>query len=399
LNLLAAICAALAIALLARTVALLPYDRTHDQRERERSPYSLLSVRSTWIPPVLAAAVCGLQLSFWENATVAATAPPLLASSEMLDLLFFAYVIRCLMEYRVDERESWLTRASLVYAIGMTNNWAMIAYFPLFIAALIRVKGFAFFEPRFLLRMFVWGFPGLLFYFVLPVISAFSEISNVPFWQALTANLGSQKYALLVGPFNKGALFDPNDPMWVLALPSLLPILIIAIRWPSFTGDTSRHGNSVLRFAFHLVHALFLVICVWCPWTRRLAHAAAMSLSAAQLLLPGRNHCRILLRLLPAVGQSCRGPLAQGEPGDRLPKRSHSVYDLGLADPRSCSVALSQHAQYSPAQRANLPSPRSAHEAGPAGRSSSYSQRRPPTDAGGSSGSSEVGPEQRLDLH
>jgi tetratricopeptide (TPR) repeat protein len=263
LNLVAAVCAALVIALLARTVALLPYDRTHDQRERERGAYSLLSVRCAWIPPVLAAVVCGLQLSFWENATMSSTAPPLLASSEMLDLLFLAYAIRCVMEYRVDERESWLTRASLVYAIGMTNNWAMIGYFPLFIAALIRVKGLAFFEPRFLLRMFFWGFPGLLFYFLLPVISAFSEISHVPFWQALKANLGAQKYALLWGPFNKRALFDPNEPTWVLGLPSLLPILIIAIRWPSFTGDTSRHGNSVLRFTFHLVHALFLGVCVW----------------------------------------------------------------------------------------------------------------------------------------
>ena len=31
----------------------------------------------------------------------------------MLDLLLFAYVIRCLLEYRINDRESWLLRAVL----------------------------------------------------------------------------------------------------------------------------------------------------------------------------------------------------------------------------------------------------------------------------------------------
>jgi len=48
----------------------------------------------------------------------------------MLDLLLFAYVIRNLLEFRLDGRESWLLKASLVYGAGMTNNWAMIGFFP-----------------------------------------------------------------------------------------------------------------------------------------------------------------------------------------------------------------------------------------------------------------------------
>src|SRR6187431_2643974 len=66
LNLLTALFAAATVGLLARSVALLPHDRTKDQRAFERSDYSLLSLRSAWIPPVLAALVCGLQLTFWE---------------------------------------------------------------------------------------------------------------------------------------------------------------------------------------------------------------------------------------------------------------------------------------------------------------------------------------------
>ena len=60
LNLIAAVCASLALALLARSVALLPHDRTREQRGLERSDYSLLSIGAAWLPPVLAALVCGL---------------------------------------------------------------------------------------------------------------------------------------------------------------------------------------------------------------------------------------------------------------------------------------------------------------------------------------------------
>src|SRR5437773_9737019 len=118
LNLFAAICAALTLALLARSVALLPHDRTRDERHRVANEFSFLTTRTAWIPPVLAALVCGLQLSFWENAVN--------DTGEALDLLLFAYVIRCLLEYRTDYRESWLTRMAFVYGLGMPNDWAMI---------------------------------------------------------------------------------------------------------------------------------------------------------------------------------------------------------------------------------------------------------------------------------
>ena len=97
-HLLSAVCAALVLALLARSVALLPHDRTHEQRQREHSEFSLLSIRTAWLPPVLAVIVCGLQLTFWEHATSATPA--------MLNLLVFAYVIRCVLEFRIDDSNS-----------------------------------------------------------------------------------------------------------------------------------------------------------------------------------------------------------------------------------------------------------------------------------------------------
>src|SRR5687767_9913062 len=44
LNFFTALCAALTVALLARSVALLPQDRTHEQRIRERSEFSFLTI-------------------------------------------------------------------------------------------------------------------------------------------------------------------------------------------------------------------------------------------------------------------------------------------------------------------------------------------------------------------
>ena len=46
LNLFSAVCAAGTLGLLARSVALLPHDRTFQQRQREHGPFALLSIRA-----------------------------------------------------------------------------------------------------------------------------------------------------------------------------------------------------------------------------------------------------------------------------------------------------------------------------------------------------------------
>ncbi len=96
LNLLTAVGAALALALLARSTALLPHDRTEAGRERLTGGVPFLTIRTAWLPPALAVLVCGLQLTFWEQAIV--------ATGEMLDLLLFACLVGCLVEYRASRR-------------------------------------------------------------------------------------------------------------------------------------------------------------------------------------------------------------------------------------------------------------------------------------------------------
>ena len=55
MNGLAAVFGALTLAMLVRSVALLPHDRTKEQRQREQSEHSLLSIGLNWMPPLFAA--------------------------------------------------------------------------------------------------------------------------------------------------------------------------------------------------------------------------------------------------------------------------------------------------------------------------------------------------------
>jgi len=50
LNAFAAVCAALTLGILAASVRLLPHDRTREQRQREGGEFSLLSLRSAFLP-------------------------------------------------------------------------------------------------------------------------------------------------------------------------------------------------------------------------------------------------------------------------------------------------------------------------------------------------------------
>lgn len=252
LNLFSTICAVLTLALLARSVMILPQDRTKEQRQRETGSFSLLNVRHAWLPPFLAVLVCGLQLAFWENAVT--------HTSEMLNLLVFAYVIRCILEFRISDKESWLTKMAVVYGLGVTNNWAMIGFFPFFLIALIWIKGVSFFNFRFIARMVVFGLIGLSLYLLFPLLAAFSKNSDQTFFEALLTHLRFQKGYIYDIPFNQ--ITPLRGRLLVISLTSLLPLLLMGIRWPSFRGDLSAIGGMITAFVFRLAHLFFLGILI-----------------------------------------------------------------------------------------------------------------------------------------
>jgi tetratricopeptide (TPR) repeat protein len=255
LNVFAAVCAAATLGLLARSVALLPHDRTETQRRRERSAFSFLTIGSAWLPPVLAVAVCGLQLTFWEHATN--------FTGEMFDLLLFAFVIWLLLEYRLDEREGRLYLAALVYGVGMVENWAMVGFLPVFIAAIIWIRGLNFFNLRFLQRMGLCGLAGISFSLLLPTWAVVSgEIPVAFWWLALKIGLAPQ-YNVLKLCFLSCIHPQQYFELLSLLLAYLMPVFVLAIRWQSSFGDSSRMGTALASFMFHVVHAIILCVCIW----------------------------------------------------------------------------------------------------------------------------------------
>lgn len=245
-NLFSALCAGLALAQLARSVTLLPHDRTRDQRERELDKHALLASSLAWIPPLFAVLVCALGLGFWEHATN--------GTVEMFDLLLFSYVVRSLLEYRLDKQDSRLYRAALVYGIGMSGNAALTGFFPLFIVALVWTKQLGFFNVRFLGRMTLCGAAGLLFLFVLPLINSFGQEPAATFWQGLKANILVQNQILTV---------FPKRTLLLLSLTSVLPVFLLSIRWASQFGDPSRIGVVLTTVVFHVCHIVILLACLW----------------------------------------------------------------------------------------------------------------------------------------
>ena len=247
LNLMSALCAALTLGLLTRCVMILPQDKTREQRHRVSYPGALFTGRLAWMPPTVAAVLCGLQLTFWEHATV--------YTGEMLDLLLFAYAVRCLLEHRFTGKDSWIYRMAFVLGLGAANNWAMVGFLPVFLIALIWIKGLRFFNFWFLTGSFFCGLAGLLLYLVLPLVHILSSEHQISFLQALKINLASQKRALLF-------LWSIRLYIAVLTLPSLVAAFMIGIRWPSFHGDLSATAHFLTDLMFRLVHVMFLALCI-----------------------------------------------------------------------------------------------------------------------------------------
>jgi tetratricopeptide (TPR) repeat protein len=55
----------------------------------------------------------------------------------------------------------------------------------------------------------------------------------------------------------------PHHLQILLVLTSLIPTFMIAIRWKSHFGDSSRLGTALTTGIFHLTHAVLLGVCIW----------------------------------------------------------------------------------------------------------------------------------------
>lgn len=245
LNALASLLGALTLGQLARTISLLPQDRTRDQRQRERSDFSLLSLPIAWMPPVFACLICGLQRTFWEESTA--------LSGDILTVFLFSYLLRCLLEFRLNQNDRWLYSFALVYGFALPCDWAFIGYLPLFGIAILWMKGETIFRTKFLFSMLGLGVIGILSYLLLPAIISAQNPEMVSFTQLLEHQFRLQLQDLML---------IPKTILLQLSLTSLLPILIMGIRFPTSIGEVSVVGTMLSNFMIRAMHLLFLAACL-----------------------------------------------------------------------------------------------------------------------------------------
>ena len=166
-----------------------------------RGEFALLSVRAAFLPAAFAVLLLAAQLTFWENSVS--------GTGEMIDVLVFAFLILCLLEFRISQSERRLNLFAFVYGLGVANNWALIGFFPCFLLAVVWLKRMAFFNWRFPLRMAGWGVLGLLLYGLLPLLGAIAHDGG--FWDLLHQKLAEQH------------LYWPGYPDIMLSLPESRP--------------------------------------------------------------------------------------------------------------------------------------------------------------------------------
>ncbi|HSY20176.1 MAG TPA: tetratricopeptide repeat protein [Candidatus Acidoferrales bacterium] len=243
LNLFAAATGALTLGLLARCVELLPWD-------------CLPSAKKPWVaklPVALAVAVCGFEFSFWQEAVA--------ASGEMTGLLLFMASVWCLLEYRAGNEMRWLNAASLVWGLGMAENWLMLPALPLFVIALIVLRGPDFFRPDFVRRMALFGLAGFSLYAVLPLVNGLTPHSPFSFGGAWLAALHSTS-----GIFHQlYASFWQQHRLLIVAvlLYFLVPVLPCFIRLAHQNTDNLSDLDRFQNGFYRLLQMVLLAACLW----------------------------------------------------------------------------------------------------------------------------------------
>lgn len=246
LNFLSAILAGTTLGLLVKSVALLPHDRTREQRQRERNDFSFLTIPQAWLPPLGAALLLAAQLTFWESATA--------MTGDMVNLTLFAFCIFCYLRARILQEDRFLALLSFTFGAAAANDWGAIAFCPLFFGAIIWAKGIGFFEAGFLIRTTFAGLAGTLFYLIPPIALKMSGQAEGSIFELVRTQLAIQRTFIFA---------FPRATLAFSGLASILPLFVIAIRWPSTFGDMSAAGSAITNFMFRLVHAAFFGFCGW----------------------------------------------------------------------------------------------------------------------------------------
>ncbi|MSU56889.1 MAG: DUF2723 domain-containing protein [Pedosphaera sp.] len=242
LNLLSAGFAAATLGLLARSVELLlPH------LILEKSPTRGVPVirKEVLLGVTLASVVCGMEFTFWQAATAAAT-------GELLDLLLLASAVWLLLEHRSDKDDLRpIYAAAFVWGLGMAENWLLLLTMPLFVAVLVWLRRLKFFERKFLLRMAALGLAGFSIYALLPLVNGLTPLSPWKFGEAWVMSFRATK-GILWALFTQFALLH-QMVLAIVAFYFLLPIGACLVR---------QQERDYVWFSRGL-RALLLLACLW----------------------------------------------------------------------------------------------------------------------------------------
>lgn len=243
LKLAAAGMAAIILGLLTRTMQLLPWDHPWDQASRLAS----------LLPVLTAGVVCGLEFFFWREATS--------TCGDLLDLLLLAAAVWLLLEYNVRQQARWLNAATVVWGLGMAENWVMLFAWPLFVAAVIWLEGLRFFRWKLILRLAGLGLAGVSVYAVLPLANSLLPHSSWTLRESWLASLHQTKSVghLLYAGFWRGHL----QVTMAVAICFFVPTLPLLVR---LRDEGTRNKSPVDRFQVRLYRSLRLALLLACFW-------------------------------------------------------------------------------------------------------------------------------------
>ena len=243
LNLFSALCGALTLGILARSLELADWDL----------PLTRLGSRLSKLPIIFACVVCGLEFSFWQEAAA--------ATGEMLQVLLFAAALLGLMKFRATREFRWLQIAAGIWGVGMAENWMMMLTLPLFVMALFWLGRAKLLDKKIILRLALAGLAGFSVCIVLPLWNGLAPHSPWSFSEAWLNAFRNYKNLVM----NIFGVFWRGNRLTSLAIMVffLVPILPAIIRLRD-TGTLDK--PAVDQFQVWIYRGLRLGLLLACLW-------------------------------------------------------------------------------------------------------------------------------------
>jgi tetratricopeptide (TPR) repeat protein len=243
LNLFSALCGALTLGLLARSLELADWDR----------PLLTLGVWRSKLPIILACVVCGLEFNFWQEATA--------ATGAMLENLLFAAAIFCLLKFRVTQNFRWLQAAAFIWGVGMAENWMMLLTLPLFLIAVLWLGKLPLLQKNLILRLALAGLAGFSIFMILPLWNGLSPHSPWSFGEAWLNAFRNYKNLVV----NVYGLFWRGYRMTSLAVIVfyLVPVLPAIIRVRDLGTLDKPAADQFQVWIYRGLRLAILLACLW----------------------------------------------------------------------------------------------------------------------------------------